>query len=236
MVAVGVTTNNRPVVVDGTMKMKEVGGRGKEVTKSRAECQARRDALRQEGCAVVQGMRGNTGTVAGTEGAGTSQGGRRGGRPDTPEDGEPRRGVVDDLTVCSKPNEVSGVDVACKDVSDVGKYDGGRGEVSVVRSVVETNSRGTSRDRLKGGELVVRDGGRPGGGGEGGPSSDPLITKPNRVIGGLQGRIHMWELKTGSTSFVKQGEIVPGNNTEGESRVHFSSRNRKENLRTTETT
>ena len=97
--------------------------------------------------------------------------------------------------------------MACKDVSVVGKHDVVWGDICVVRSVVETDLRGTYRDRQKVGERVVRDDGRLGGGEDSSPSTNPPISKPNKVGGGLQGRIQFWEMKTGNTVNENQGEI-----------------------------
>ena len=223
-------SNNTPVVVvDDPGMMKRLGERQNDVAKKETDGPASKDARRQKIGTAGPSMRGNTRLVCG---AGLSLTRRGEERQDTFEGGRLRRGGIHDVTACSysKPNVLGSVDDdTSTEVSDVCVYDCVRGEYSsVVRSVVHDDSQGTSRDRLRGGGVVVHDGGKPGGGVEGGSSSNPLMTKPNRVTGGLQGRIHMWEQKTGSTRCSKQGEIHTEDNSEGESRVQFSGRNRKD--------
>ena len=173
-------------------------------------------------------MRGNTQVVAGTSGSGTCQGGPGAGGAGALDGDGPGRGGDDGMialssnALISKLNGVTGANLTSKDVCVVSKLDVVWGEKDVVRPVVGPYLRGNYRDRHGEGTDVVcgvvHDNGRPGGGEESSPSTNPPISKPNKVGGGLQGRIQFWEMKTGNTVNENQGEILPEYNTDCDSR------------------
>ena len=114
--------------------------------------------------------------------------------------------------------------LACKDVSVLR----GRGELGVVRPVVAPVVPGTHQGCVGDAGKGIPGSGMPGGGEERCSSSSSHKTKPNRVKGGLLARVQMWEMKTGRVGEKIQGEICTETNTENDTRVCSSARNRKQ--------
>ena len=182
-------------------------------------------------------MRGNTDDLAGTEETRRHQGGPGVGGAGTREEGGPGRGGDDETTILlsdtlpAKPNDVTGVDQASKDVCVKTKLDVVRvmrGETDVVRRVVNPDSRGTYRDRQRddteGVCVVFHEGDRPGGGEERSFETALHKTKPNQVKGGLMARIQFWEVQTNKIQSGIQSEAF----TNDDLRLEFRDRDRKQ--------